>query len=44
MHDTFIYDNSTDCHICNEELGEDRARDDCRLSGKFSGAAYEVCN
>ena len=24
MHDKLIYDNSTLCHICNEELGEDR--------------------
>ena len=39
-----IYDNSTLCHICNEELGEDRVRDHCHLSGKFSAAAHGVCN
>ena len=44
MHDKLVYDNSTLCHICNEELGEDRVRDHCHLSGKFRGAAYEVCN
>ena len=38
------YVNSTLCHICNEELGEDRVRDHCHLSGKFSGAAHEICN
>ena len=42
MHDTL--DNSTLCHICNEELGEDRVRDHCHLSGKSRGAAHEVCN
>ena len=31
-------------HICNEELCKDRARDHCHLSGKFRGAAHEVCN
>ena len=44
MHDKMVYDNSTLCHICNEELGEDRVRDHCHLSGKFRGAAHEVCN
>ena len=44
MHDKLVYDNSTLCHICNEELGEDRLRDNCHLSGKFRGAAHEVCN
>ena len=44
MHDKLVYDNSTLCHICNEELGEDRVHDHCHLSGKFRGAAHEVCN
>ena len=44
MHDKLVYDNSTLCHICNEELDEDRVRDHCHLSGKFRGAAHEVCN
>ena len=44
IHDKMAYDNSTLCHICNEELGEDRVRDHCRLSGRFRGAAHEVCN
>ena len=44
MHDKMAYDNSTLCHICNEELGEDRVRDHCHLSGTFRGAAHEVCN
>ena len=44
MQDKLIYHNSTHYHICNEELGEDRVRDHCHLSGKFRGAAHEVCN
>ena len=44
MHDKWVYDNFTLCHICNEELGKDRVRDDCHLSGKFRGAAYEIFN
>ena len=27
LHDKLVYDNSTLCHICNEELGEDRVCD-----------------
>ena len=38
------YVNFTLCHICNEELGEDRVRDHCHLSRKFRGAAHEICN
>ena len=44
MNDKFVYDNSILCHICNEELGEDRVRDHCHLSGKFIGAAHEISN
>ena len=42
--DKLMYNNFTLCHICNKELGEDRVRDHCHLSGKFRGAAHEVCN
>ena len=44
LNDKMAYDDSTLCHICNEELGEDRVRDHCHLSGKFRGAAHEICN
>ena len=43
-HDKLAYDNSTLCHICNEDNGDDIVRDHCHLSGKFRGAAHEVCN
>ena len=41
IQDKLVYDNSTLCHICNEELGEDRVRDHCHLSGKFRDATHE---
>ena len=44
MHDKLVFDNSTLCHICYEELGKDKVRGHCHLSGKFRGAAHEVCN
>ena len=40
MHDKFVYDNSTICHINNEQLGKARVRDHCHLFGKFWGAAH----
>ena len=36
MHDKLVYDNSTLCHICNEELGKDRVCDHCHLSDKLT--------
>ena len=42
MCDKLVYDNSTLCHVCNEELDKDRVRDHCHLSGKFRGAAHEI--
>ena len=44
MHDKLVHENSTLCHICNEELGKDKVRDHCHLSGKFRGAAHEICS
>ena len=43
-HDKLVYDNSTNCYICNEELSKDRVRNHCHLSGKFRDASHEVCN
>ena len=44
MHDKLVYDNYNLCHICNGELGKDKVRDHCHLSGKFRGATHEVSN
>ena len=44
MHDKLVYDNSTLCHICNNEFGKDKVRDHCHLFGKFRDAAHDGCN
>ena len=44
MHDKLVYEKSTPCLVCDEELDKDRVRDHCHLSGKYRGAAHEVCN
>jgi K+/H+ antiporter YhaU regulatory subunit KhtT len=31
-------------HICKKELGEERVRDHCHVTGKFRGAAQYECN
>ena len=38
------FKNSTTCHFCNKELGDDRVRDHCHLTGKYRGAAHNACN
>ena len=35
IQDKLVYDNYTLYNICNGELGKDRVRDDCHLSGKL---------
>ena len=42
--DEVRFQAATECHICGDELGEDRARDHCHLTGKFRGAAHVRCN
>jgi hypothetical protein len=32
------------CHICKKELGEERVRDHCHVTGKFRGAAHNECS
>ena len=31
-------------HICEENLGNDKVRDHCHLTGKYRGAAHNSCN
>ena len=42
--DEVRFQAATECHICGGELGGDRARDHCHLTGKFRGAAHVSCN
>ena len=38
------YRAETQCHICEKELGDDRVRDHCHLTGEYRGAAHNKCN
>ena len=38
------FQKATHSHICEKELGHDRVRDHCHLTGKFSVAAHNECN
>ena len=38
------FDEATECWICHGELGLDRVRDHCHLTGKYRGAAHNKCN
>ena len=38
------YNDAKDCLICKENLGNDKVRDHCLLSGKYRGAAHKDCN
>ena len=45
--DRMTYKKATHCHICEEEIDEDKdrkVRDHCHLTGKFRGAAHNKCN
>ena len=38
------FQDADNCHICGYELGADRVRDHCHLSGKYRRAAHNDCN
>ena len=42
--DKRAYKASTYCHICEDELLNDKVADHCHLTGKFRGAAHNKCN
>ncbi|XP_063419676.1 uncharacterized protein LOC134704824 [Mytilus trossulus] len=42
--DKVSFAESTHCHICGDELGEDKVRDHDHLTGKYRGAAHNQCN
>ncbi|XP_058980338.1 uncharacterized protein LOC131803264 [Musca domestica] len=39
-----IFDSALNCHICDKNLYDDKVRDHCHVTGKFRGAAHNVCN
>ena len=38
------FQDAIHCHICGYELGADRVRDHCHLTGKYREAAHNDCN
>ncbi|XP_065641176.1 uncharacterized protein LOC136073505 [Hydra vulgaris] len=38
------FDDAKICHICENELGKDRVRDHCHITGKYRGAAHSDLN
>lgn len=38
------FQKATACYACKKELGGDRVRDHCHLTGKYRGAAHGKCN
>ena len=38
------YNDAKVCHICKENLRNDKVRDHCYLTGKYRGAAHNNCN
>ena len=38
------FNNATKCWICKGELGPDKVRDHCHLTGRYRGAAHNQCN
>ncbi|CAB4017999.1 Gastrula zinc finger [Paramuricea clavata] len=39
-----MFENAINCHICGFEMGADRVRDYCHLTGKYRAAAHNECN
>ncbi|XP_065639501.1 uncharacterized protein LOC136072267 [Hydra vulgaris] len=38
------FNNAKICHICEEDLEEDKVKDHCHITGKYRGAAHNECN
>ena len=38
------YNAATECHICGEDLEDDKVRDHCHITGRYRGAAHKNCN
>ena len=45
QEDEIVHNQSTQCHICGEEMeSKDKLRDHCHLTGKYRGPAHYKCN
>ena len=44
LEEEISYREAKYCSICEEELGKDRVRDHCHITGKYRGAAHKSCN
>ena len=46
QEDHFNFVEANTCHICQEEIkeGERKVRDHCHFTGKYRGAAHNICN
>lgn len=40
----FLFQTTVNCSICEKELGDDRVRDHCHITGKYRGATHSQCN
>ena len=39
-----VFNAATTCHVCEKPLEGDTVRDHCHITGKYRGAAHNVCN
>ena len=46
IEDEENYQNSQDCWICSKEIikNNDKVRDQCHITGKYTGSAHRECN
>ena len=42
--DIINFQAATHCSICHGELGEDKVRDHCHITGRYRGACHNACN
>ena len=38
------FKKEVNCHICMGELGDDKVKDHCHFTGRYRGAAHNLCN
>ena len=38
------YNKENTCYICKKDFDNDKVRDHCHFTGKYRGAAHNMCN